>query len=307
MRAQRIHPAAYGALTEALSTIFWYKQDLARFLRNRSKGHPELIAGIDFNGYKRVSADEFVDRLMEGEDRYRDLTLAMMLEIVQMPSFPSLKRQSDAEKLLAQATEAVADLRVWIERLQGLLEERARVEAEQAQEEEQRKHRRGFSEKLAELKEEFLQLQVEPNRQRAGREFETFLNSLFQLFDMQPRLGYELEYEQIDGSFTFDTDDYVLEAKWWKDAVEAGQLREFNDKVRRKGKNALGLFISVSGFTSGARAAFREGTSFLTMDGTDLFCILDDRLRLDDLLGRKKRHANETGNCYFPARLMLEE
>lgn len=274
MRAQRIHPAEYGALTEALATIYWYKQDLAQLIRRRSTGHPELIAGLDFDAYKRVFADEFVDRLMEHEDRYRDVTLALMLEIAQMTSFPSLKRQPDGEKLLAQATEAVADLKAWVERLQGLLEERAKVEAEQAEEEERQKHRRGFSQKLYELKEEFLRLQVESNRQRAG-------------------------------SFTFDTDDYVLEAKWWKEAVEAGQLREFNDKVRRKGKNALGLFISVNGFTSGARAAFREGTSFLTMDGTDLFCVLDDRVRLDDLLARKKRHANETGNCYFPAQLML--
>ncbi|MFH0521832.1 restriction endonuclease [Streptomyces sp. M41] len=306
MRAQRIHPAAYGALTEALATIYWYKQDLAQFIRRRSTGHPELISGLDFDAYKRVFADEFVDRLMEHEDRYRDITLALMLEIAQMTSFPSLKRQPDGEKLLAQANEAVVELKGWIERLQGVLEERAKVEAEQAQEEERQQHRRGFSQKLSELKEEFLRLQAEPNRQRAGREFETFLNSLFQLFDMQPRLGYELDYEQIDGSFTFDTDDYVLEAKWWKEAVEAGQLREFNDKVRRKGKNALGLFISVNGFTSGARAAFREGTSFLTVDGTDLFCVLDDRVRLDDLLARKKRHANETGNCYFPAHLLLD-
>ncbi|WP_189303212.1 restriction endonuclease [Streptomyces cinerochromogenes] len=307
MRAQRIHPAAYGALTEALATVYWYKQDLAKFLRLRSTGHPELIAGLDFDAYKRVFADEFVDRLMADEDRYRDLTLAIMLEIAQMTAFPSLKRQSDAEKLLAQATEAVADLKVWTERLQGLLAEKAKVEAEQAQQEEREAHRRGFSEKLSELKAEFLRLETEPNRQRAGREFETFLNGLFRLFDMQPRLGYELDYEQIDGSFAFDTDDYVLEAKWWKKPAEAGQLREFNDKVRRKGKNALGLFISVKGFTSGARAAFREGTSFLTMDGTDLFCVLDDRVRLDDLLSRKKRHANETGNCYFPAHLMLDE
>ncbi|NJP46518.1 restriction endonuclease [Actinacidiphila epipremni] len=306
IRSQQIHPAAYGSLTEALATIYWYKKDLIQFIRRRSTEHPELLTGLDSNAYKRTFADEFVDRLMADEEQYRDVTLAIMLEISQMESFPSLKRQSDSENLLSQAREAVADLKSWTERLQGVLDERAKVEAQRVEDEERQKHRRGFSQRLAELREEFLRLQAETNRQRAGRELETLLNNLFRLFDMQPRLGYELAYEQIDGSFTFDTDDYVLEAKWWKEAIEAGQLREFNDKVRRKGKNALGLFISVNGFTAGARAAFREGTSFLTMDGTDLFCVLDDRVRLDDLLGRKKRHANETGDCYFPASLMLE-
>jgi hypothetical protein len=37
------------------------------------------------------------------------------------------------------------------------------------------------------------------------------------------------------------------------------------------------------------------------MDGTDLYLALDQRVRLDDLLKSKKRHANETGDCYLPA------
>lgn len=305
MRAQRIHPAAYEALTEALARIFWYKPELAEFIRVRSEEYPELVVGLDFTDYKIRFASAFVARLKAGEDRFRDLTLSIMLEVAQRNSFPSLKRHENSEKLLAEARDAVAELRTWTDRLQGLLEERAAVEAEQAAAEEREKYRRGFTERLAELKEEFLRLQMETNRQQAGREFEMLLNGLFRLHDMQPRLAYELKYEQIDGSFTFDTDDYVIEAKWLKEAVEAGRLREFNDKVRSKGKNALGLFVSVNGFTSGARAVFREGTSFITMDGTDLFCVLDDRVRLDELLARKKRHANETGSCYFPASLML--
>ncbi|MFE3577918.1 restriction endonuclease [Streptomyces vinaceus] len=307
MRAQRIHPAAYGALTEALARIYWFKPDLAKFIRHRADGQPELLAGLDFTDYKIRFAGEFVERLKDGESRYRDLTLSIMLEVAQMTSFPSLKRQENSEKLLAEAHEAVADLKTWTARLQGLLDERAAVEAEQSAAAERDRHRLGFSNRLAELKGEFLRLQAEDNRQKAGREFETLLNGLFGLHDMQPRLAYELEYEQIDGSFTFDTDDYVLEAKWLKEPVEAGRLREFNDKVRSKGKNALGLFVSVNGFTSGAKAVFREGTSFLTMDGTDLFCVLDDRVKLDELLSRKKRHANDTGSCYFPAHLMMGE
>ncbi len=306
MRAKRIHPGAYSALAEALATIYWYKRDLEQFIRRRAVEHPNLVHGLDFEDYKRVVANELVERLEADEHQYKDLTLALMLEIAQMDSFPSLKRQPDAEHLLVQAREAVSGLKAWTERHQDVLDEQAELEAEQAELEERQRNRRGFSEKLAELKDEFLRLQIEPNRQRAGREFETFLNTLLRLFDMQPRLAYELDYEQIDGSFTFDTDDYVLEAKWWADAVEAKHLRDFNDKVRRKGKNALGLFISVNGFTSGARAAFREGTAFLTMDGTDLFCVLDDRVRLDELLVLKKRHANETGDCYFPVSLILE-
>lgn len=41
------------------------------------------------------------------------------------------------------------------------------------------------------------------------------------------------------------------------------------------------------------------------MDGADLLCVLDQRVRLDNLLRRKKRHANETGQCFFPVKAML--
>lgn len=73
----------------------------------------------------------------------------------------------------------------------------------------------------------------------------------------------------------------------------------------RKAKNTLGLFISISGFTSGALEAYRERTPLIAMDGDDLFCVLDSRVRLDELLKRKKRYASETGSCYFPARQMI--
>lgn len=52
MRAQRIHPAAYEALTEALARIFWYKPELAEFIRVRSEEYPELVVGLDFTDYK---------------------------------------------------------------------------------------------------------------------------------------------------------------------------------------------------------------------------------------------------------------
>lgn len=64
---------------------------------------------------------------------------------------------------------------------------------------------------------------------------------------MEPRTSYSLEREQIDGSLTFNTDDYVLEAKWWTQPVGRSEGDVFAKKVERKGKNALGLFVSVSG------------------------------------------------------------
>jgi hypothetical protein len=128
---------------------------------------------------------------------------------------------------------------------------------------------------------------------------------LFGLFDLEPRAAYSLEREQIDGAFTFDTDDYVLEARWWKERIGRGHLDVFAKKIERKGKNALGLYLSINGFTQDALDEYHNSTPFITLEGMDLFMVLDERVRLDDLLRRKKRHANETGDCYFPASQML--
>ena len=43
------------------------------------------------------------------------------------------------------------------------------------------------------------------------------------------------------GSFTFDTDDYIVEARWRADPTDRGDGDIFAKKVERKGKNAVGL------------------------------------------------------------------
>jgi restriction endonuclease Mrr len=230
-----------------------------------------------------------------------------MLEVTQMDRFPSLVRQQNGEQLLAQAREAVANLLRWTKQHQGLLDEKERFAAELTQSQARMQVQQGFTAKLAELKKQFGELAAMSNRQKAGRLFEPFLNELFHLFDLEPRLSYELASEQIDGSMTFDTDDYIIEAKWWKEPMQREHFDTFDAKVKRKGKNALGLFMAVNGFTAGARREYNQRTSFLTMDGGDLICVLDGRITLDELLRRKKRYANETGNCYFPAQLAVIE
>jgi hypothetical protein len=118
---------------------------------------------------------------------------------------------------------------------------------------------------------------------------------------MEPRLAYSLEREQIDGSLSFDTDDYIVEARWREEPVSREDADVFAAKVRRKGKNALGLFVSIAGFTKPALDEYSESTPFICMDGSDVYLALDRRVRLDDMIKSKKRHANETGNCYLPA------
>lgn len=301
---KQINTEAYQALRDALAVVTWYKKAFRTLLGTALRDHPELLAGLDFGGTtKREVADELVDRLIEHEGRFKDATLRLMLEVAGMERFADIERLEEPDRTLrlGEARAAVARLKAATERFADRLEEQERLANEREANRTKDTALRKFADDLAGLKTRFLELSAATDARRRGYDFETFLANLFKIFDMEPRLSYSTELEQIDGSLTFDTDDYIVEAKWTADTVSRLTADAFAAKVRRKGKNALGLIVAVNGFSPPALRAYDEETSFLTMDGGDLFLVLDGRLRLDELLRAKKRHANETGSCWLPA------
>jgi hypothetical protein len=306
LTAKRLDPRAYDALADALTAIYWNRQPFERYVRGALQDVPELLARLDFSTTKRETAGQLVDLLMQHEDRYQKVTIGLMLAVAKMDEFPNLARQQDREQMIAQAREAVAELRKWTKRQQEIVDDHEEYARNLAKASEDASKSRAFSESLAELRAEFLQMYASSAEPQArGKEFEGFINKLFRLFDLEPRAAYSLEHEQLDGAFSFETDDYVLEAKWWKGAMEREHLDVFASKVKRKGRNALGLYVSINGFTKGALDIYSDSTPFITMDGGDIMAVLDERVRLDDMLRMKKRHMNETGSCYFPASAML--
>ena len=304
-KAKRIDARAYNALADALAVIFWNKQPLARYLRGMLRDVPELLADLDFYGEKkRETAGRLVDHLLEA--RYQAVTIALMLNIAAMDSFPNLEGRDDSAQLISQAQRAVASLRTWTERHEALIDEHEQYAQDIAAAAAKAATSRAFSASIQALRDQFLAMHADAsNPQARGKAFEGFLNELFGLFDLTPRAAYSLEREQIDGAFSFDTDDYILEARWWQEPIGREHLDVFKSKISRKGKNALGLYISVSGYTGDALQEYSASTPFITIEGGDLIAVLEERVPLDELLRRKKRHANETGECYFPASRML--
>jgi hypothetical protein len=301
---KKISAAAYQALRDAIPAITWNKRPFETFLRTALREHSELLIGLNFTDTKRAVADELVDRLIGDEGKYRDVTLRLMLEISSMTRFPNLEQLKDPEdrKLrIAEADAAVGLLRYIIKDYSNDIAEAEKQQAALQAFAAQAAALRRFTEDLEGLKARFLDLQSETDAHARGYAFESLLADLFLLYDLEPRLAYTLVTEQIDGSYTFDTDDYIVEARWRADPADRGDGDIFAKKVQRKGKNAVGLFVSVNGFTEPFKTAYRESTPFIIMDGADLYMIFDNRVRLDDLIRAKKRHANETGSCYLPA------
>ncbi|MGW4370775.1 restriction endonuclease [Nocardia takedensis] len=265
-----------------------------------------MLDGLDFKGAKKYEiVDELVGRLLARETTYQGATLQLMLEVANMTRFLDLEQLEDAEKRIAIARRAVAEMKRHTEQFEILATERERLAAQQAVFEQQAASQRKFEETLVRMKKHFLDMHQTDNPHSRGKAFEGFLHELFGLFDLNPRAAYDLDREQIDGAFTYDSDDYILEARWRKEKVSREQADSFARKVERKVRNTLGLIVSVNGFTKDAVQEYSSRTSFLTMDGPDLMYVLEGRIRLDELLARKKRHSNETGECYFPVSQMF--
>lgn len=304
---KRISTEAYQALRDALAVVTWYKRPFQALVTMSLRDNPELVAGVNFTDTKRNVADELVQKLVAQENRYQDVAIRFMLEIAAMTRFSDIEQlpEPDRTTRLADAQQAVGRLRELTEQFSERLQEQERLQAEREANKVQADALRRFEDDVAALKARFLELQAATDPRQRGYDFEALLSELFKLFDMEPRLGHRSQTEQIDGSLSFDTDDYILEAKWIAESVSREAADAFAAKVRRKGKNALGLFVAVNGFSSAALTTYAESTPFVSMDGSDVYLVLDGRVRLDDLLRAKRRHANETGSCYLPASKIL--
>jgi hypothetical protein len=304
-QSKRLHPQAYDALTNALAAFQWYKPDFARMLNTLFTADPSVLSGINVrDATKREVARLLVDRLQRGEDRYQAVTIGVLITLSEYDDrFAHLARLDDGEEKVTAAQAALADVKRIILQHKAVLDgadaRKAAEAAATAAASQQWAHTRD----LDRLKIEFYAIASMSDPRARGLALEPFLNKLFSLFDLEPRGAFKLTGEQIDGAFTFDTDDYLLEARWRKERVDPGQVRDFSGKVAEKTHRTSGLLLSMEGYTPGAVDVLRgRGTRLLLADGSDLMAVLEGAIRLEELLLRKRRHAAETGDPYLSAR-----
>jgi hypothetical protein len=203
-------------------------------------------------------------------------------------------------QLTRRAQEAVAKLRLQTKGYFDAIEEVMNSEHVRNINREKIQNTISFTEKLRHLHNDFLIIATNTNAQARGYQLEKLLTELFHLFDLEAKGPYKITGEQIDGSFSFDSQDYLLEAKWQKKPVDAGELYKFGTKIDGKFKSTVGLFISLDGFsTDCTKTSSNIIKSMILMDGQDLMMVLDGRIRLNDLIMIKRRHASDTGEIYY--------
>lgn len=302
---QVLAPAALVALKEALANIYWYKRDLKSFLTN-CLSDPQILARIDWEDYKHNIVARLVDFLARHQDQHQADLLRLMTEVTRMDDFSHLERLEDGAEKAKKAKAAVAALRKIATGHESLVAEQKKAEERRRLAKEKQQRATAVSAKLEELVKEYYRLIRSEEPQKRGYILERILRELFALFDLDPKASFKIEGEQIDGAFTFQSTDYLFEAKWQEELVGAAQLDSLSGKLSRKLDNTLGLFLSVNGFSEDAVKAHSSGRRvMLLMDGSELMAVLEGRIDLTDLLLRKRRHAAQTGNIYLRIQELL--
>jgi len=154
---------------------------------------------------------------------------------------------------------------------------------------------------LFQLKNDLLALSTLP-AQAAGYAFEKWLTRFFNAYGLAAQEPFKLRGEQIDGSFQFGHETYLVEAKWQGKPTGVGELHTFHGKIEQKAAWTRGLFVSNCGFTEDGLVAFGRGKRVICMDGLDLFDALDREIPLNQVLERKIRRAAETGLAFIRVR-----
>ncbi|MEO5910633.1 MAG: hypothetical protein ABIP95_07070 [Pelobium sp.] len=254
-----------------------------------------IVDTLDWSCTKREISKELVERMSNRLDFYQNDLFDLIFALVEFKEFPHLKFWDEDGSKTNKAKQAVKNLAEITKGYQKLVEDSDVSKKRKLELEKKIAKSKTLEDELNELKRVFSEIAQNTNFQQRGYQLEKFLNELFLLYDLDPKGSFKNYGEQIDGAFTFDSTDYLLEAKW-KQEVGRGDFADFCYKVETKLKNAMGLFVTIDGVTKEAiLPAFK---SILIMDGVDIIAIIEGRVSLPDLLYRKRRKANQTGKIY---------
>lgn len=138
-----------------------------------------------------------------------------------------------------------------------------------------------------------------------GFTFERILNKLLLNDKLEPRSGFKPDGEQIDGSFFLDGSVLLLEAKWHKSSLPASSIYQFKGKVDGKLQGTLGVFISMSGYSTDAVDALTLGKSLniILFGREDIEAAILRKLSFRNILKNKLRKAAEEGVVYYPTEI----
>ena len=293
----QLTPHLINLTFEAALRSFWYKKTLASFLRgSQVPGLPAWLPDESKRDYlSRVFA------LLQNTDPGKRKIIQLAQFLAEQSSFLDLEGREDSAEKITAAKRAVGALRSYLSKQDAqLASERQRQEARrkfydlQAQTRASRQTLQSLDDKLRDLAGEI-------GSASAGKAFEKWFYDLMDFSEITSRRPYKTGGREIDGSVTIGDTTYLVECKFTTDQTGAPDIDVFRSKVESKADNTMGIFISVSGYTSIAtKDASGKKTPLLLLDHSHLYHVLRGISGFKDVIERIRRHASQTGEAYLP-------
>lgn len=293
----QITPHFLNLLFDALLKSFWRKNSLARFLRE--VGISEAFVSTLRTETKR----DVIERLFIKLERHPSrspIFLKMAHALAEQKAFPDLEGWEESTKMIVDAKRSVNNLAKYLEEQKR---EAASVEERKKVKELYRRNQvkaKVSSERLEVLDERLKTLFPGLGTQEGGYKFQEWFYNFLDFYEVPLRRPYVTNGRQIDGSVTLSGTTYLVELKFTKSQANSPDIDTFIRKVTTKADNTMGIFVSMSGFSSVAIAeASKDRTPILLLDSSHTYHALSGAMSFAEIVERVRRHASQTGSAYL--------
>ena len=298
---KKLAPHLIQLTQDACLKAFWRKKALRLFLKQHHISDKKLATW-----HQDESKREFLDRLFEDLLNLKDnkghaVILEMARSLAEMRHFPDLENWEDSAEKISAAHKAVARLRSEVDKLNQQMRDEQEIERRRKAAREEREKVINAQQILEKLAQQLNSLTSKQGTQEGGYAFEKWFYDLVNFFEITARPPYKADGRQIDGSLTLDGTTFLIETKFTNEQSGAPDIDVFMSKIVKKADNTMGIFVSMSGFSSVAiKEASRDRTPMLLMDYAHIYnLILAGIMTLPDVIRRIKRHASQTGQAYL--------
>jgi hypothetical protein len=156
----------------------------------------------------------------------------------------------------------------------------------------------------------FDELAVSSDPHRRGFLLQDLLNRLFDLhaIPVVSSLTRNQGAEQIDGAFKLEGWHYIVECRWREKLADIRQLDGLVGQVHRSGRQTMGLFLSINGWSENVPLLLKQNPSksVFVMDGYDLRGVLSRTADLREFLLAKLTHLNLRAEPFLGLRTYLD-